>query len=206
MPSRSARMLISLACAPALLLLPLGAAQAATRPTPPLTPDPPDYYTCTTNGAGTYCSGRLVEAYGPEPTGLICGQGPSSIEILDQAVRTVDQERWYDRSGLLTSRKRVITFTEARLSTSGGASVEYEQRDIERISFPVPGDESVAVDTVNSSFRATVPGQGTVLLDKGRVVYGVDADEPELAGRHDVYDAFTGDGGTLEGLCAALDG
>lgn len=204
MRSRSATTLISLACCPALLLVPMGAAQAETRPTPPLTPEPPDYYTCTTNGAGTYCSGRLVEAYGPEPTGLSCGQGASSVQILDQAVRTVDQERWYDRAGLLTSRKRVITFTDARLSTSAGPSVGYEQRDVERISFTVPGDESVAIDTVNSSFRATVPGHGTVLLDKGRVVYGPDADQPELAGRHDVYNAFTGDSGALGGLCAAL--
>src|SRR5690348_11076399 len=79
------------------LSAPVGAAHAAGTPTPTLNPAPADYYTCTTNGAGTYCSGQTVVPYGPEATGLFCGTGAAAFEMLDQAVRITDAQRWYDR-------------------------------------------------------------------------------------------------------------
>ncbi|GAA2163050.1 hypothetical protein GCM10009845_16070 [Pedococcus bigeumensis] len=181
-----------------------GSALAADVPTPVLNPEPPDYYTCLTNGAGTHCFGQLVEPYGPDPTGLFCGAGPEGFEVLDQAVRILDQDRWYDRTGNIVRRKKVISFQDARLSGPHGVSVSYVQRDIERIAFPTPGDTDVAIDDINTSLRIVVPGQGAVLMEKGRQEYGTDGELLKDAGRHDVEDYFAGDTGALAGLCRAL--
>ncbi len=195
---------LALAVAATALLAPSGSAHAVARPTPTLNPEPPTYYSCRTNGVGTYCSGQLVERYGPDPTGMFCGTGSSAFEVLDQAVRVLDQERWYDRDGNMVQRKRVVTFQDARLSGPDGVFVEYVQRDIERIDFPIPGDTSVATDDINTSLRVAVPGQGAVLIEKGRQEYGPDGEELKSAGRHDVEDYFNGDTHALDRLCAAL--
>lgn len=186
------------------LATPAQSAFAAGATTPVLNPVPPDYYTCTTNGAGTYCSGETVVPYGPEPTGLLCGTGASAFEILDQAVRTTQAQRWYDRDGNIVKRRRVFSFADAVLSSPSGAYVSYMQRDIQTDMFPVPGDITYATTSVNGSLRITVPEQGTVLIDKGRVVYGTDGSREKVAGHHDLLNYFQGETSALAGLCGAL--
>ena len=152
---------------PPLVLVPAGSAYAGSTTTPPLNPAPADYYSCTTNGAGTYCSGQTVQAYGPDPTGLFCGTGTSAFEVLDQAVRVIDAQRWYDRDGNLLKRTRTITFEHARLSSPSGVEVGYVQRDIQTEILDVPGDFASATTYTNASLRTTVPGLGTVLATRG---------------------------------------
>src|SRR3982751_1878396 len=94
----------------AVLTGPAGPALAGTAQLPPLNPAPADYYSCAAKGAGIYCSGELVEPYGPEATGLFCGSGTSAFEVLDRATRHTHAERWYDREGNLLKRKRVFEF------------------------------------------------------------------------------------------------
>jgi hypothetical protein len=175
-------------------------------PTPPptLTPAPADYYTCTTNGSGTYCSGQTVVPYGPDPTGLFCGSGDSAFEVLDQAVRVIDAERWYDRDGNLVKRKRVFTFEDATLSSPTGAQVGYVQRDIQTDVYDVPGDDTLGTTYANGSMRVTVKGLGSVFVEKGRLVWGPEGNLDKEAGRHELVDYFNGDASALASLCSAL--
>ena len=190
--------------APAVVLGPAGSAYAGSTTTPPLNPAPADYYSCTTNGAGTYCSGQTVQAYGPDPTGLFCGTGTSAFEVLDQAVRVIDAQRWYDRDGNLLKRKRTITFQDARLSNPSGVEVGYVQRDIQTEILDIPGDFGSATTYTNASLRTTVPGLGTVFADKGRVVSSPDGSLLKEAGRHDLIRYLDGDLSALAALCGAL--
>jgi hypothetical protein len=190
--------------APAVVLVPAGSAYAGSTTTPPLNPAPADYYSCTTNGAGTYCSGQTVQAYGPDPTGLFCGTGTSAFEVLDQAVRVIDAQRWYDRDGNLLKRKRTITFENARLSSPAGVEVGYVQRDIQTEILDVPGDFASATTYTNASLRTTVPGLGTVFADKGRLVSAPDGSLLKEAGRHDLIKYLDGDVSALAALCGAL--
>jgi hypothetical protein len=150
----------------------------------PLNPVPPDYYTCTPNGAGTYCSGRTVTPYGPDPSGIWCAS--AGFEILDQAVRVDDNQRWYDRDGNIVKRVRVHTFQDAAFSSSSGARVPYSQRDQDIDTYPIPGDMTYGTTKLLGSLRATVPGYGTVLLEKGQTVYGVEGTLDKDAGVHEL--------------------
>jgi hypothetical protein len=192
--------------APAALLLPSTAADAGPPATPVLNPAPPDYYSCTTNGAGTHCIAQTVETYGPEPTGLFCGSGPAAFEILDQAVDTVDAQRWYDVDGNIVKRKRVNTFDDAFLSSPSGGRVAYTQRDTDTDVFPVPGDITYGTTYSIGSLKATVPGMGAVLVEKGRIVWGTEGTLDKEAGRHDLLDYTQGDASLLDRLCEALRG
>jgi hypothetical protein len=181
------------------LLLPGTSAEAGQPTAVTLTPEPPDFYSCTVNGAGTRCTAETRDAYGPEPTGIFCG----SFEVLDQAVHVSVAERWYDRDGNLVKRRRVNSFEDAAFSSPEGTRVAYTQRDIDTDVFTIPGDITLGTTYSNSSLRATVPGLGAVVVDKGRVVWGDEGLEKE-AGRHELLDYFLGDPSSLDSLCAAL--
>jgi hypothetical protein len=170
----------------------------------PLNPVPPDYYTCTPNGAGTYCSGRTVTPYGPDPSGIWCATG--GFEILDQAVHLVDAERWYDRDGNIVKRSRVHTFQDAVFSSPSGVRVRYVQRDQDLDTYPIPGDMTYGTTKLIGSLRATVPGMGVVLLEKGQTVYGVENTLDKQTGVHELSDYFDGNDAAVAELCAALGG
>lgn len=143
-------------------------------------------------------------AYGPDPSGIVCGSGVASFEVLDQAVRLNLAQRWYNLDGNLVKRRVVHSFADAVLSSPTGAQVPYSQRDIETNVFAVPGDLTTGTTYSTSSLRATVPGLGAVLIEKGRVVQGPEGDLEKEAGRHDVTDYFLSDPSALDALCEAL--
>ena len=189
---------------PSALLLTSPAASAASPTTVTLNPVPPDFYTCTPNGQGTHCAGGFSSAYGPVPSGIVCAPGADAFEVLDQAVELTRAERWYDRNGDLIKRRVVHTFTDAILSSPTGAQVPYSQRDTDTDVLAVPGELTSATTYTTTSLRATVPGLGAVLIEKGRLVRGPDGEVQKQAGRHDLTDYFSSDPSALSALCAAL--
>lgn len=201
---RAALVACALATSAGLLVLPTTAADAGRPTAVTLNPEPPDFYTCAPNGAGTYCSGETSDDSGPEPTGILCGSGPTAFEVLDQAVHISHAERWYDRDGNIVKRRRVNTFDNATLRSPSGAQVAYSQRDIDTDVFTIPGDITLGTTYTTSSLRSTVPGLGAVLLENGRLVWGEDGGLEKEAGRHELTDYFMGDTSALERLCAAL--
>ena len=158
--TRAALAALALA-APTALFLPSPQAFAGHPAAVSLNPEPPDFYTCTTNGAGTYCSGETSDPYGPEPLGIFCGSGAGAFEVLDQAVHNTRAEPWYDRDGNLVKRKRVNSFGDAALSSPTGAQVPYSQRDIDTDVFAVPGD--LASGTTYTTRRCARPSRGWAL-------------------------------------------
>jgi hypothetical protein len=198
----------------ALATLGLGLAVATANPAAagpptivPLNPVPPDSYTCTAIGAGTRCLSDTTEVLDPVPSGIVCGTGADAFEVADQATRRVKAERWYDVDGNLVKRVRANLFSDARLSNPlTGASVSYDQHDVDTAILAVPGDLDTATTYSVESLLAVAPGYGAVLVNKGRSVYAPDGSVVSRTGRRDFDAYFGGDDSVVAGLCAALGG
>jgi hypothetical protein len=178
-------------------------ASAAPPASPALTPPPPPFETCKAVGAGTICSGTTTFAYGPEDTGIICGDGAS---VLDSG--TVDQHavRYYDENGRLTRLAIHDVYRSAALTSSTtGATVSYTQHTTSTFELTVPGDFNGATETITGQTNVDVPHNGVVLQSTGRIVFANDAIDFS-AGPHDVDAYFSGDTTALAALCAVLAG
>ena len=178
-------------------------ASAAPPASPALTPPPPPFETCKAVGAGTICSGTTTFAYGPEDTGIMCGDDAS---VLDSA--TVDQHavRYYDADGRLT---RLVTHdvyrTASLTSSTTGATVSYTQHTTSTFELTVPGDFNGATETIAGQTNVDVPHIGVVLQSTGRIVFANDAIDFS-AGPHDVDAYVSGDTAALAALCVVLAG
>jgi hypothetical protein len=173
-----------------------------------LNPVPPDFYTCSPNGGGTICRALTSDPYGPDPTGIFCGSGAGSFEVLDTATRVIRATRYYDADGNLTRRVRTFDFDGAHLSNPlTGAVLAYHQRNIDWNVLAVPGDLSTATTSGHGELSVTAPGYGQVLHGAGVVVIGPDGSLLHQGGRDDLSDYYTtGDVSIVADLCAALGG
>ena len=178
---------------------------AATPSIQTLNPEPPPSYTCTAIGFGVTCRSDTVVVLDPEPSGIMCGSGAGAFEVIDQATRRVKAVRWYDRDGNLVKRVRDNLFSDARLSNPvTGASVAYDQRDIDTDILAIPGDLDSATTYSEEHLVASVPGYGAVLVNVGRSVRAPDGTLLSRTGRRDFDAYFGGDPSVLDKLCAAL--
>jgi hypothetical protein len=178
---------------------------AATPSIQTLNPEPPPSYTCTAIGVGVRCSSDTVVVLDPEPIGITCGSGAGAFEVMDQATRRVKAVRWYDRDGNLVKRVRDNLFSDTRLSNPvTGASVPYDQHDIDTDILAIPGDLGSATTYSEEHIVASVPGYGTVLVSVGRSVRAPDGTLLSRTGRRDFDAYFGGDRSVLDELCAAL--
>jgi hypothetical protein len=150
------------------------------------------------------CHSDTTVDLGPDPSGILCGSGPSTFEVLDQATRRVVATRWYDVDGDLVKRVRDNRFSDAQLSNPSGATVGYRQRDLDTEYLAIPGDLSTATMYSDTSLIATAPGWGTVLVEAGLTVSDADGNVLYQNGRRDLGSYFTGDTGAMAQLCAAL--
>ena len=192
----------------ALTLVP-AAAFAGQPVTQTLTPPPPSFETCKATGTGTLCQGSRTEpGYSLVGTGLFCGTGANTFEILDSADAHIQHHamRFYDANGNLTRRVFTDAFIAGRFTNPlTGATVRYTQHQVTTDVFAVPGDESTATRTVVGENNYVVPGMGAVLLNAGRVVYAPDFSVEFQAGPQGFNDYFiNGNTAALDQLCAAL--
>jgi hypothetical protein len=183
------------------------AAVAAPPVSGQLNPEPPASYVCSAIGAGTRCVSDTTEVLDPEPTGIVCGSGSGSFEVMDRATRRVVAERWYDTDGNLVKRVRSNLFSDSALFHPGtGASVPYSQHDTDTDVLATPGDLESRTTYSVESFVATARGAGAVVVNKGRSVYTADGSVLERTGRRD-FDAYaSGDVTVMDGLCRSLAG
>jgi hypothetical protein len=179
------------------LTIALAPAVIAASPTiPTLNPEPPDVYTCEPVGAGAICRAHTVEPYHNEPTGIVCGTGAGTFEILDSGTRDVRATRWYDANGDLTRRERTLDFVGAHLSNPlTGTTLSYHQHNTDWDVLAVPGDLSTATFHGHGVLSVTAPGSGAVLLSAGVAVIAPDG---TLLHRGD-QETFI-----VEALCAAF--
>ena len=172
-----------------------------------LNPPPPDFYTCSATGSGTICRASTVNSYDLEPTGILCGSGQNSFEVLDSATRQTSATRYYDRNGNLAKRVRVYQFTGARLTNPlSGATVAYHQHNTDWDVLAVPGDFGSDTWTGHGFLSINVPGYGVVIHEAGRTVVGPSGDVERQSGPSDLSDYYGGDTGVVADLCAALGG
>src|SRR3954447_1202583 len=54
-----------------------------------LNPVPPDFYSCRATGDGAICNAHTVDPYEFESTGITCGSGAGTVELLDSGIRDV---------------------------------------------------------------------------------------------------------------------
>ena len=199
---------LSLAGASVCLVAATSTGAVAGAPTAvPLNPEPPDSYTCTPIGAGTRCTSDTTTVVDPVPSGIVCGTGADEFEAIDQGTRRVKAVRWYDRDGNLVTRVRDNLFSDTVLSHPvTGASVAYDQHDIDTDVLAVPGDLDTATTYSAEYLMAVAPGYGAVIVNTGRSVYAPDGSLVSRTGRRDFDAYFGGDASVFADLCAALGG
>ena len=173
-----------------------------------LNPPPPPQFNpvCKAVGFGTICTIEFVETHGPEPTGLICGTGPNSFEVVSSDTRTVTGRRYYDENGDLTRRHFREVFVGTLTNPLTGASLDFTQADTILHNLAVPGDVNTGTEAITGSSRVSRPQGGAVLINAGRTVINV-SDGTILfeAGQHpfDAYYVY-GDTSALQPICDAL--
>ena len=196
--------------AAALGLLVIAPGAVASPPSPQvLTPPPPDFESCMTTGAGTFCQGTRTLTEDPVDTGLVCGSGPTAFDIWDQGTVLQRATRRYDLNGNLTQRVIHEQWHDSFWSNPvTGRTVPYTQNNIITDTLAIPGDFTSSTQTARgeSILRA---GSGTgapVLFGTGRQVYNWDGTELfSASGRNSFVAAFfEGDTHAFDQVCAAL--
>ena len=205
MPSIARRAPIAIA-AMSLLLAIAPAALAARPSSQTLNPQPPDTYTCSPNGNGTICRSLVREPYGPDPTGIFCGTGAGSYEVLDTATRVVRATRYYDENGNLVRRERLYDFDAAHLSNPlTGTAIYYKQRNVQSETFGTAGDLDTATLRESGLLQFTAPGMGTIWHQSGVIVTAPDGTLLHQGGPNEVNDYYaTGNQSLVAALCLAL--
>jgi hypothetical protein len=154
-----------------LALASISPAVAAPSSAQILNPAPPDFYTCNPVGSGTICRAHTVDPYSGEATGIVCGSGVATVEILDNGIRDVRATRWYDGAGNLTRRLRTFLFRNAYLSNPAtGRTLPYSQHNADDEDLGVPGDLASATLSSSGHLSITASGFGPVLIDTGHIV------------------------------------
>jgi len=172
-----------------------------------LNPPPPAIFNpvCSAAGPGTICTVNFTETLGPDGTGLFCGSGANSFEVVTSGVRTVDGRRFYDGNKNLTERQYREVFVGTFNNPLTGAYVMYNQSDTVINVLTVPGDLDTGTYHISGSTRVFKPGGETVLTDAGTSVLAADGTILSESTHHpfDAYYAY-GDPTALQAICDAL--
>lgn len=202
------RTILAAAVLGTLALIPHATAFAGQSVDPGTLNPPPFGAACMAvgNGAnGTICK-VIFNVLDPEgPSGIVCGSGAQSVELLssDSGVRV--GTRFYNQDGNLTRRlvRQDVTGTFTNPATGLTASFVTRVNWINELA--VPGDFSSATQANDGATRVSLPHGGTILVDAGREVDAPDGTPLSDAGQHPftAYYVF-GDSSAIEPLCAAL--
>ena len=144
-----------------------------------------------------------------EDTGIVCGSGANSFDIIDSTTVHKYGPSFNDENGNFVKDILFIDTVGTFSNSVTGASIQYKSRGIEHDSLAIPGD-------FNSTFTAVTTGEmnivalggGAVWQGDGRVVdtFYPNGDETlNFYGPHDdlVY-FFLGETSVADKLCAAL--
>ncbi len=194
----------------ACTVVPTASAATTKRAVDPttLTPAPPDFFgaQCATTGQQIICTLAFVDPVSPvlEPSGIVCGSGAQSFEVLDTWTRSVEGKRFYDADGLLVRRHFSDRWQGTFTNPDTGATVSYTRRNSYLHDLAVPGDVATGVEHDTLRFLLTTP-KGNVVLESGVVVLSKEDDSITFeAGKHRFDDYFAGDPAALAAVCDAL--
>jgi len=191
-----------------MLFLVVVPAAHAGQPVDPstLNPPPPSFEDCRTTGNGVICQGsRQFAPYGPDWTPLVCGAGLTAFNIYDASDGPLRQvaTRHYDEDRNLISRDvHFETFGEVS-NPVAGTTVRYHAANLTKDVLSSPGDESSTTESQIGSMIFTLPHEGAVTVNAGRITYDFNG-TVEFSSAKDPYAFNIGDMSALQGLCAAL--
>jgi hypothetical protein len=144
-----------------------------------------------------------------EDTGIACGSGASSFDIIDSATVHKYGPSFSDENGNFVKDILYIDTAGTFSNSVTGASIQYKARGIEHDSLAIPGDfNSTFTAVTTGEMNIVVPGSGAVWQATGRVVdrFYPNGDETlDFYGPHDpaVY-FFLGETSVADKLCAFL--
>lgn len=139
-------------------------AVAAPLPAPVLNPMPPDFFTCKPNGGGWTCKAHLIQPYENEPTGIFCGSGTGTFEILDTGTQDIHATRWYDAHGDLVLKRAIYDYPGVHLvNPLTGKTLPYRQHNDNWGILNVPGDPDSEVLYPTGWMIVKAPHMGVVL-------------------------------------------
>ena len=144
-----------------------------------------------------------------EDTGIVCGSGSNSFDVIDSATTHKYGPSFSDVNGNFVKDINYIDTAGTFSNSVTGASIPYKARSIEHDSVAIPGDfNSTFTAVTTGEMNIVVPGSGAVWQATGRVVdiFYPNGDETlDFYGQHDpaVY-YFLGETSVADKLCAAL--
>jgi hypothetical protein len=170
-------------------------------------PPPPEFNPeCKAVGDGTICTVAFTQLEEPGGTGIICGSGSNSFEVVGFDTRTVNGRRYYDRNGNLNQRHFREVMVGSLTNPLTGASIDFVQADTVVHNLAVPGDIDTGTETITGLWRASTPHGGTVLIDVGRTLLAVpDGTTLSEKGQHPLSAYYEhGDTSAIQPICDAL--
>jgi hypothetical protein len=144
-----------------------------------------------------------------EDTGIVCGSGANSFDIIDSATVHKYGPSFTDQNGNFVRDINFIDTVGMFSNSVSGASIQYKSRSIEHDSIAIPGDfNSTFTAVTTGEMNIVVPGSGAVWQATGRFVdtFYPNGDETlAFYGSHDpaVY-FFLGETSVADKLCAVL--
>jgi len=144
-----------------------------------------------------------------EDTGIVCGNGSSSFDVIDSATQHRYGPSFSDVNDNFVKDINYIDTNGTFSNSATGASLVYKARSIEHDSVAIPGDfNSTFTAITTGEMQIIAPGGGVVWQNAGRVVdiFSPNGDESlTWEGPHDdlVY-GFLGQTSVASRLCAAL--
>jgi hypothetical protein len=193
----------------ALLVFPLLPQLAfAGQPVGPSTLNPPlaarTNPVCERDGSQIICTLQFTDPPFAGGSGVICGNGANSYEVLEFENRSVVGKRYYDQNGNLTRRHFREILSGTFTNPLNHVAVSFDGNDTRLHDLIVPGDVSTGTIQVTGHFRVFVPHGGTVIFEAGRTIETPDNLISE-SGPHPFNDYFVfGDTAALQPLCDAL--
>jgi hypothetical protein len=143
-----------------------------------------------------------------DPSGIVCGSGSDTVELLWSQNRSVNGHRHYDRDNKLTVRHYQEISSGTITNPLTGAYLSFTAQDTVVHNLAVAGDLTTGTISVSGGFRAFRPQGGAVLIDAGRSLYTAPEDNETIirqAGPHPFTDYFVlGDASALQPICDAL--
>lgn len=92
-----------------------------------------------------------------EDTGIVCGSGASSFDVIDSATVHKYGPSFSDENGTFVKDILYIDTVGTFSNSVTGASIQYKSRSIEHDSLAIPGD-------FNSTFTAVTTGEMNVVV------------------------------------------
>jgi hypothetical protein len=144
-----------------------------------------------------------------EDTGIVCGNGAGSFDVINTATVHRYGTDFFDQNGNFVRDIGYGDTTGTFSNSVTGASVTYKARSIYHDSLAIPGDfNSTFTGVTTGEMQITAPGSGVVWQNTGRFVDTFDPNGDETLMWHGPHDdlvyGFLGDTSVAQKLCAAL--